>query len=84
MRDVRGRVPRFSESFLGEGNYDPTTVIRHLARVGFSGFIIDDHVPAMVGDPDTWQETSSETYCSRGRAYQIGVLQGILSTMSAN
>jgi mannonate dehydratase len=78
MRDVNGHVPSFEECFLGEGNYHPSAVIRHLRRVGFSGFIIDDHVPAMVGDPDTWQETSSETYCSRGRAYQLGLLQGLM------
>jgi mannonate dehydratase len=78
MRDVSGHVPKFEECFLGEGNYEPAAVIRQLRNVGFSGFIIDDHVPAMVGDPDTWQETSSATYCSRGRAYQLGLLQGLM------
>jgi mannonate dehydratase len=84
MRDVNGHVPRFEECFLGDGNYDPAAVIRQLRRVGFSGFIIDDHVPAMVGDPDTWQETSSETYCSRGRAYQLGVLQGLMAATASD
>ncbi len=84
MRDVDGHVPRFEECFLGEGNYDPATVMRQLRSVGFSGFIIDDHVPAMVGDPDTWQETSSETYCSRGRAYQLGLLQGLMMALATD
>jgi mannonate dehydratase len=78
FRDVQGVVPSFRECFLGEGNYDPAAVIRRLARSGFDGFIIDDHVPAMEGDPGTWGDTSSAAYCSRGRAYAIGYLQGLL------
>ncbi len=81
FRDVQGVVPRFQESFLGEGNYDPTAVLRRLAGVGFDGFIIDDHVPAMIGDEDTWANTSSAAYCSRGRAHAIGYLQGILHAL---
>lgn len=79
FRDVQGTVPRFSECFLGEGNFDPARVIRRLHDVGFDGFLIDDHVPAMIGDRDTWGDTSPEAYCSRGRAHAIGYLQGVLN-----
>ncbi|MEV0948694.1 mannonate dehydratase [Rhodococcus sp. NPDC049939] len=78
FRDVQGTVPNFAECFLGEGNFDPSQVIRRLHAVGFDGFLIDDHVPAMVGDIATWGDTSSAAYCSRGRAYAIGYLQGVL------
>jgi mannonate dehydratase len=82
FRDVQGVVPTFRECFLGEGNYDPAAVLRRLARVGFDGFVIDDHVPAMIGDEDTWADTASAAYCSRGRAHAIGYLQGILNAMA--
>ncbi|MFB6711019.1 MULTISPECIES: mannonate dehydratase [unclassified Streptomyces] len=82
FRDVRGTVPRFRECFLGEGNFDPARVIRRLDASGFDGFLIDDHVPAMIGDLDTWGDTSSEAYCSRGRAHAIGYLQGVLNGLS--
>lgn len=78
FRDVQGTVPAFRECFLGEGNYNPARVLKRLHAVGFDGFVIDDHVPAMVGDPDTWMDTSSEAYCSRARAHAIGYLQGVL------
>lgn len=81
FRDVQGTVPRFTECFLGEGNFDPARVIRRLHEVGFDGFLIDDHVPAMIGDPDTWFDTSPEAYCSRGRAHAIGYLQGVLNAL---
>jgi mannonate dehydratase len=81
FRDVQGVVPSFSECFLGEGNYDPAAVLRRLDASGFDGFVIDDHVPAMVGDPGTWGDTSAAGYCSRGRAYAIGYLQGLLRAL---
>ena len=79
FRDVQGTVPAFTECFLGEGNLDPGRVVRRLHDAGFDGFLIDDHVPAMVGDLDTWGDTSPEAYCSRGRAHAIGYLQGVLN-----
>jgi mannonate dehydratase len=78
FRDVQGTVPSFRECFLGEGNCDPARVIRRLVGVGF---LIDDHVPAMVGDPETWMNIPSEAYCSRGRAHAIGYLQGVLDAL---
>jgi mannonate dehydratase len=81
FRDVKGTVPRFEECFLGEGNLNPPRVIARLRDAGFDGFLIDDHVPAMVGDLATWGDTSSEAYCSRGRAHAIGYLQGVFSAL---
>lgn len=81
FRDVRGTVPRFTECFLGEGNFNPGRVIKRLHDNGFDGFLIDDHVPAMIGDGATWGDTSSSTYCSRGRAHAIGYLQGIFNAL---
>jgi mannonate dehydratase len=79
FRDVQGTVPAFRECFLGEGNYHPGRVLRRLHDAGFDGFVIDDHVPAVTGDRDTWIDISSEAYCSRGRAHALGYLQGLLA-----
>jgi len=40
-----------------------------LARNGFDGFLLDDHVPHMDDDSD-WNH--------RGRAHAIGYMQGLL------
>jgi mannonate dehydratase len=69
FRDVQGVVPAFQECFIGEGNFDPAEVIRLLHRNGFTGFLLDDHVPHMDGDTD---------YNHRGRAHAIGYMQGLL------
>lgn len=75
LRDVRGTVPRFEECFIGEGNYDPLRVLRALRRVGFDGFILDDHSPRMVDDTD---------YMHRGRAHAIGYIQGLLQAIATD
>ncbi len=69
FRDVQGYVPNFTECFIGDGNYDPAEVIALLARHGFDGFLLDDHVPKMDGDSD-WNH--------RGRAHAIGYMQGLV------
>ena len=50
FRDVRGSMPSFQDCFLGEGNYDPAEVVLALRRVGFTGFLLDDHVPKVIND----------------------------------
>ena len=72
FRDVQGNVPNFTECFIGDGNYDPAEVMAQLARTGFDGFLLDDHVPKMDGDTD-WNH--------RGRAHAIGYMQGILNAL---
>jgi mannonate dehydratase len=81
LRDVAGTVPVFVETFLGAGNLDIALTLRKLREVDFEGYIIDDHVPALTGDKGTWEDVSSEAYCSRGRAHALGYLQGILAAL---
>ncbi len=73
FRDVQGSVPNFTECFIGDGNFDPADVIARLARHGFDGFLLDDHVPKMDGDSD-WNH--------RGRAHAIGYMQGLIRMAS--
>jgi len=69
FRDVKGTVPNFTECFIGDGNCDPAEVMVLLAKTGFDGFLLDDHVPKMDGDSE-WNH--------RGRAHAIGYMQGLV------
>jgi mannonate dehydratase len=69
FRDVKGTVPNFTECFIGDGNFDPAEVMAQLARTGFDGFLLDDHVPKMDGDSD-WNH--------RGRSHAVGYMQGLI------
>ena len=74
FRDVQGSVPSFQECFPNEGNVDPVAILRALHEVGFDGFLIDDHVPAMLDDSD-WHH--------RGRAWCTGYLKGLVQAVQA-
>jgi mannonate dehydratase len=73
FRDVKGTVPRFDECFLGEGNTNVVAAMLALKQVGFGGFMIDDHVPAMVDDTE-WHH--------RGRALATGYMLGLLEAVN--
>lgn len=73
FRDVQGTVPCFNECFINEGNVDTLEVMKTLKEVGFTGFMITDHVPAMVGDT-AWGH--------RGRAYAIGYMTALLEVVN--
>jgi len=74
FRDVQGTVPQFAECFIGEGNFNAAETMRLLKRSGFTGFLLDDHVPHMVDD---------SPYGHRGRAHAIGYMQGLLAALEA-
>lgn len=69
LRDVVGCADSFEECFIDEGNVDKFEVVRALRRVGFRGFILDDHVPHLVND---------SAYGHRGRAYATGYIRAML------
>ena len=72
FRDVQGKVPRFNECFIDEGNVDTFEVVKTLHEVGFTGFVITDHVPRMVEDT-RWGH--------RGRAYALGYIRALIDTV---
>jgi mannonate dehydratase len=75
LRSVTGALPRFAESFVDEGSVDAVAVLRTLRDAGFDGFVIDDHVPHVVGDT-VWGH--------RSRAYATGFIAGILRALGAD
>jgi mannonate dehydratase len=70
FRDIEGTASDFSECFVGSGDLDVTAAMLALKESGFTGPIIDDHAPAMVGDDEGWH--------FRARGYQTGYIQGLL------
>ncbi len=74
LRDVVGTAEEtFTEVFLGDGNVDPVQTVKALKEVGFTGFIIDDHVPKMVND-SPWHH--------RGRAWSTGYIKALVDAVN--
>ena len=72
FRDVVGTVPKFNETFIDSGNFEPADAVRTLNDIGFEGAVIPDHVPKMVGDDD-WRH--------RARGFTVGYLRGVIDTV---
>ncbi|MBT3343395.1 MAG: TIM barrel protein [Gemmatimonadetes bacterium] len=77
MRNVRGSLATaggFEETLLDDGDINMFKVLEELRRVGFSGCINPDHIPAVEGDgPGVHQ----------GLSYSIGYLKALLAAQAA-
>ena len=64
---MRGKVPRYQEVFVDEGDIDMARVMRILKRNGFAGTLIPDHTPE-VACPAPWHA---------GMAYAVGYMRAL-------
>lgn len=65
LRNVRGKVPNYTETFIDDGDVDIRRVLEILQEFNFSGVIIPDHAPQM----------SCEAPWHAGMAYAMGYLK---------
>lgn len=73
MRNVRGSLATagaFEETLLDDGDLNMFKILMELKKVGFSGYINPDHIPAIPGD------TAIKT---AGWAYSIGYLKALFA-----
>jgi mannonate dehydratase len=71
LRNVRGRIPRYHEVFIDEGDIDVPRVMRILKRNGYTGVLIPDHTPLV--------ECSAPWHA--GMAYAVGYMRAVLQTL---
>jgi mannonate dehydratase len=71
LRNVRGKVPFYKETFIDEGDVDILRVLRILKRNGFRGVLIPDHAPQMTCAAP-WHA---------GMAYALGYMRAALQTL---
>jgi mannonate dehydratase len=73
LRNVTGKVPRYRETFIDDGDVDIMRVLQILHRNGFEGVLIPDHTPQMAcGAP--WHA---------GMAYAMGYIRAALRSLGA-
>lgn len=71
LRNVRGKVPHYRETFIDDGEVDVLRVLRILKENGFSGVIIPDHAPQM----------SCAAPWHAGMAFALGYLRAGLQSL---
>jgi len=74
FRAVRGKVPRYTEVFLDEGDLDMLQVMKTYKEAGYQGPIVSDHTPGMEGDTP-WGH--------RGRTYSHGYMRALVQAVNA-
>lgn len=72
FRNVRGKVPRYDEVFIDEGDIDMLKALRILQRSGFDGVLIPDHTPLITGGGEPWHV---------GMAFAIGYMKAALTAI---
>jgi mannonate dehydratase len=68
FRNVRGKVPRYRETFVDDGDIDMLRVVRILENQGFRGVLIPDHTPQL----------SCEAPWHAGMAYAMGWMRAAM------
>jgi len=74
FRNVIGKVPKFKESFINEGDVDMYKAMKIYKEVGFRGIFIPDHVPQMTNDIP---------WSYMGRAFAIGYMSALLQVVNS-
>lgn len=67
FRNVRGRVPRYHETFVDDGDIDMVEVLRILRDEAFEGVLVPDHTPEVTA-PSPWHA---------GMAYAVGYMRAL-------
>jgi mannonate dehydratase len=60
LRNVKGKVPHYRESFIDDGDVDMVRILSILARNRFDGVIVPDHAPQM-SCPAPWHAGMAHT-----------------------
>lgn len=68
FRNVRGRLPRFAEVFLDEGDIDMRRAMEIYRNNGFNGPFMMDHTPTFPQQPASWV----------GIAYAVGYIRSLI------
>ena len=72
FRNVTGAVPKFSETFIGEGQVDMMEAMKAFHDVGVDAPMVEDHVPVL-------EEGSKKQF--RSRAYAFGYIRALLDAV---
>lgn len=73
FRNVKGKVPKYIETFVDDGDIDIVEIIRILRDEGFDGVLIPDHTP----------ELQCAAPWHAGMAYALGYMRALVNAADA-
>jgi mannonate dehydratase len=75
FRAVRGKVPRYTEVFIDEGDVNMLEAMKTYRAVGYDGPFVSDHTPRVEGDTP-WGH--------RGRTFSHGYMRALVQAVNAS
>lgn len=73
FRNVRGKIPRYHESFIDDGDLDMAEIVRILRDERYDGVLVPDHSPEMTC-PGPWHT---------GNAFALGYMRALVQNAEA-
>lgn len=73
FRNVIGKVPRYKEAFIDEGDLDMVAALKILQQNNYRGVLIPDHTPEMTTNAG-WHS---------GMAFALGYMKGVLQAINS-
>jgi len=70
FRNIKGAVPKFDESFIDDGDVDMIEALRTYKEVRYTGTIMPDHWPRVIGDSSLI-----------GHAHALGYLKALMEML---
>ncbi|TCT33004.1 mannonate dehydratase [Martelella mediterranea] len=70
FRNVKGKVPRYAEAFIDDGDTNMAEIARILHAEGYDGVLVPDHIPE-ISCPAPWHV---------GMAHAVGYMNALLKT----
>jgi len=74
FRAVRGKVPRYVETFIDEGDVDMLEAMKAFKEVNYTGSLVSDHTPKITGDDD---------FGKMGRSFSHGYIRALVHAANA-
>ena len=71
IRNIKGKVPHYKETFIDEGDIDMERIIKILRKHSFEGVLIPDHAP----------QVTCKAPWDTGMAFAMGYLKALVNTI---
>ncbi len=82
FRAVRGRVPRYAEVFIDEGEVNMIRAMRTYKEIGYTGAIVSDHTPLVEGDKPSSAPNKLADHGRVGTSFAHGYMRAAVQAVN--
>jgi mannonate dehydratase len=82
FRAVRGKVPRYTEVFMDEGDVNMIQAMKAYKEVGYTGAIVSDHTPLVEGDKPSSRPHTLADHGRVGTSFAQGYMRAAVQAVN--